>query len=255
MDQAPPATLFSVIERLQAGTPWGSVLDAGTGAKSARWMAGLDTERWTAVSADPAHLAETRRALRAAIRPQDRLVAGNWADLSLLAGEAHDVVLAEYLLGAVEAYAPCFQESLFRRLRPLVRGRLYVLGLDPYVTGRPADADGRLVQEIGRFRDGCHLLAGETAYREYPAEWVMDRLEEAGLRVVFARRFPNRYPMAWVDLQLATSRALIGRLPDPSLAGALLEQGERLRRRAAAAIQREGCLAHGADYVIAAELG
>ncbi|MGX9962915.1 hypothetical protein ACVFYP_06305 [Roseomonas sp. F4] len=245
--------LFGVLERLQGDLPWGAVLDAGTGPNSARWIGGLPTTRWTAVSADPAQLAETRAALGGAIRPQDRLVAGNWADPALLAGEVHDTVLAEYLVGAVESYAPFFQDSLFVRLRPLVGRRIYVIGLDPYVTGRPADAAGRMVQALGRFRDGCHLLTGETPYREYPAEWVLRQLEQAGLRVIAARRFPNRYDLRWVELQCATAEALIRRIPDRALARALTGQAATLRRRAAALCDREGGLVSGHDYVIAAE--
>lgn len=253
MRHVPPAPLFAVIERLQGDLPWGSLLDAGTGVKSARWAGGLATERWTAVSADPGHLAETRAGLREALRPQDRLVAGNWTDPALLAGEVHDTVLAEYLLGAVEGFAPYFQESLFARLRPLVGRRLYVVGLDPYVTGRPDGEAGRMVQAIGRFRDGCSLLAGETPYREFPAEWVLHRLAQAGFRILFAQRFPNRYPMEWVEMQLATSHALMERIADRGLARALSVQAGRLRKEAAVLIGRQGPLAHGADYVMAAE--
>jgi hypothetical protein len=252
---APSSGLFGVIERLQGDTPWGSILDAGTGARSAGWISSLPTQRWTAVSADPGLLAETRATIAHRMRPGDRLIAGNWADPALLAGEAHDTVIAEYLLGALEAYAPCFQESLFRRLRSLVGRRLYVIGLDPYVVGRPGDAAGRVVQAIGRFRDACHMLAGTSPYREYPAEWVADRLAESGLRIRFAQRFPNHYDMRWVELQLATASALIGRIADGALAKALAGQSARLRRRGQALCDQEGGLAHGHDYLIAAEPG
>ncbi|WP_211882615.1 hypothetical protein [Plastoroseomonas hellenica] len=251
----PSPGLFGVIERLQGGMPWGSVLDAGTGARSAGWVSGLPSLRWTGVSADPDLLAKTRAAVAHQMRAGDRLIAGNWADPALLAGEAHDTVIAEYLLGALEAHAPYFQENLFLRLRPLVRRRLYVIGLDPYVAGRPGDAAGRLVQEIGRFRDACHLLAGETPYREYPAEWVADRLAGAGLRIRFAQRFPNHYDMRWVELQIATASALIARTADAALAKALAGQAAELRRHAQLLCDQEGGLVHGHDYLIAAEPG
>nr|WP_314072034.1 hypothetical protein [uncultured Roseococcus sp.] len=253
MRQPPHAPLFGVIERLQGDMPWGSFLDAGTGVKSALWASDLATARWTGVSADPGHLAETRASLCGALRPQDRLVAGNWTDPALLAGEVHDVVLAEYLVGAVEGFSPYFQESLFRRLRALVGRRLYVVGLDPYVVGGVEGEAGRLVQAIGRFRDACTLLAGETPYREFPAEWVLARLEQAGFRVLFAQRFPNRYPMAWVEMQLVTGQALLERIPDRRLTRELVAQAGRLRKSAAALIGSLGALPHGFDYVVAAE--
>ncbi|MDB5411746.1 MAG: uncharacterized protein JWR10_81 [Rubritepida sp.] len=246
------APLFGVIERLQGDLPWGSLLDAGTGVKSALWASGLATERWTGVTADSGHHAETQAALGKALRPQDRLIAGNWTDPALLAGEVHDTVLAEYLLGAVEGFAPYFQESLFARLRPLVGGRLYVVGLDPYLAGRAEDEAGRMVQAIGCFRDGCSLLAGETPYREFPAEWVLDRLRQAGFQILSAQRFSNRYPMEWVELQLATSRTLLARIADRDLARALLAQALRLRQEATALIGRQGPMACGSDYVVSA---
>ena len=246
-------THFDVVEHLQGGSPWGSVLDAGTGIQSARWMSGLSSASWTAVSADADHLAATRDAVAAAMRPQDRLVQGNWRDERLLEGEQFDTVFAEYLLGAIEGYAPYFQGSLFSRLRPMVRGRIYVIGIDPYVTG-PADSDGAdMVQKIGRFRDGCALLAGVTPYREFPAEWVLEQLARVGLRVVFARRFPNIYDMRWVDRQFRDVELLIEPMADRDLARALAAQAMLLRSKADELCARQGGLPHGHDYVIAAE--
>ncbi|HEY4249927.1 MAG TPA: class I SAM-dependent methyltransferase [Roseomonas sp.] len=247
--------LFAVIERLQGARPWGAVLDAGTGPRSASWIAGLPSRRWTGVTADPALLAETRAAVGPRMRARDRLVAGNWADPGLLAGDAHDTVIAEYLLGAMDAYAPFAQDALFERLRPLVRGRLYVVGLDPYVQGRPTDAAGQLVQAIGRCRDACHLLADETPYREYPAEWVTDRLVRAGFRIQVAQRFPNHYDMRWVDMQWTTMQALVARIADADLGLALLRQAGVLRDQARAHCDREGGLVHGHDYLVMAEPG
>ncbi|MCB4770847.1 class I SAM-dependent methyltransferase [Ancylobacter sp. Lp-2] len=253
----PPQKLdmFGVIQHIQGDAPWGSVLDAGTGVRSARWISGLPSSRWTAVSADPDHLKLTEAAVATARRPQDRLVLGNWQDPALLAGESHDTVLAEYLLGAVESYAPYFQSDLFARLRPLVGGRLYVVGVDPYVNGVVTDETGALVQAIGRLRDACALLAGVMPYREYPAEWVIQRLEQVGLRIVFARRFPNIYDRPWVKRQLDDSRRLVDLINDPAVAQALTGQIEALFQRAEDLLGRLGGLAHGHDYVIAAVTG
>ncbi|WP_159995121.1 class I SAM-dependent methyltransferase [Roseomonas sp. 18066] len=246
MRDTPP--IFQLLERLQGDRPWGSMLDAGTGARSARWMAGLPTTRWTAVSADPAMLAETRAAL-GPLRAADRLLAGNWSDAAFLAGERHDTVLAEYLLGAVQPYAPGLQPRLFARLRPLVGQRLYVIGLDPYAGGQGGSADDRLLRAIGRFRDGCLRRAGLVPYREYPAEWVLARLGEAGMAVRFARRFPNLYDARWVGMQLSSAaEALQGRAP-ACVVARMAAEAETLRARAAA----HGVLRSGADYVIMAE--
>ncbi len=175
------------------------MLDAGAGVHSLSWICGLPTDRWTAVTASPEHLQQINRATAVWTRPQDRLVLGDWADPGLLQGEVHDTVLADYLLGAVEGFAPFFQDQLFARLRGLVGRRLYVVGLEPYVLDEPEDPAGRLIWEIGRLRDACLLLAGETPYREYPAAWTTMALERAGFRVLAQKAFANRYRPGFVE--------------------------------------------------------
>lgn len=249
----PAHGLLDAVAHIQGTDPWGDVLDAGTGVQSIRWLAGLPTRRWTAVSADTGHLDESRKAVASAIRPQDRTLLGNWADPSFLAGEAFETVLAEYLLGAVEGYAPYFQENLFRRLRPLVRRRLYVVGVDPYANTSIGGGVGGLIQELGRLRDACALLAGQTPYREYPAEWVLERLEETGFRIVVAKRFPNRYGFDWIERQLADIRTLLAMIADRTAAAALSHRARSLRAEAEKACRHTGWIEHGSNYLIAAD--
>lgn len=247
------SSLFRHIETLQGERPWGAFLDAGTGTNSASWIASLETERWTAVTGADGHAIQVRDAVEPVRRPQDRIVLGNWADPAMLAGERYDTVLADYLLGAVDGFAPYFQPRLFARLRPLVRGRLYVVGLEPYVLHQPDTLAGQLVCEIGRFRDACLLLAGERPYREYPAQWVVDHLESAGFRVVAATRFAIRYKERFVNSQIDMCAPRLTKLADRHLANALAARGEDLRTRALAFIEKRGSLNHGYDYVLAAE--
>jgi hypothetical protein len=248
-----PTALFRRIEELQGDAPWGSFLDAGTGTNSIGWVASLATERWTAVSGAEAHAVQVRDAVEPVRRRQDRIVVGNWADPALLADERYDTVLADYLLGAIEGFAPYFQPRLFARLRPLVGRRLYVVGLEPYVTVEPADPAGRLVWEIGRWRDACLLHAGERPYREYPAEWAVERLEAAGFRLVAARRYAIRYKQRFVNSQIDMCAPRLAALPDRALAEALAARDEALRRAALERIAGEGSLRHGHDYLLAAE--
>lgn len=248
------SSLFRHIEALQAGRPWGAILDVGTGSGSIRWIQSLDTTRWTAVTGAEGHARQVRDLSEARRRPGDRIVLGNWADPALLAGERYDTVLADYLLGAIDGFAPYFQERLFARLRPLTAGRLYVVGLDPYVPAdEPADAAGRIIWRIGRLRDACLLLAGERPYREYPAEWVIDNLHRSGFEPIAAEPFPIRFGTRFVEAQIAMCVPRIARLPDRTLAAALEAHAAALRTEALALIEREGALASGADYVIAAE--
>lgn len=245
--------LFQHIESLQGQEPWGSFLDAGTGTSSIRWVSSLDTERWTAVTGAERHAIQVRDAVERVRRPQDRIVLGNWADPALLAGERYDTVLADYLLGAIEGFAPYFQHQLFARLRSLVGRRLYVVGLEPYVNVRADTPGGKLVQEIGRFRDACLLLTDDSPYREYPAQWVVDHLEASGFRITAAKRFPIHYKARFINSQIDMCAPRLAKLTDRSLADALTAKGETLRVRALDMIAREGSLRHGNDYVLAAE--
>ncbi|MCI4591082.1 class I SAM-dependent methyltransferase [Sphingobium sp. BYY-5] len=247
------SALFRYIEGLQREIPWGSVLDAGTGTNSIEWISNLATNRWTAVTGAEGHAVQVRDAVEAARRPQDRIVLGNWAAPTLLAGERYDTVLADYLIGAVEGFAPYFQHKMFVRLRPLVGRRLYIVGLEPYVNAAADTPAGDLIREIGRFRDACMLLTGDTPYREYPAQWVVDHLEASGFQVTAAKRFPIRYKERFVNSQIDMCGPRLAKLANRALAGALRAEGEELRARAIEQIMRDGALRHGHDYVIAAQ--
>jgi len=247
------SALFAWIESLQQDAPFGHMLDAGTGTHSMKWLLGLETESWTAVTGASAHAAQVRHLVGDQMRPQDRLLVGNWTDPELLAGERYDIVLADYLLGAVEGFAPYFQTELFARLRPLTGKRLYVTGVEPYVVGRPDDEAGTLVWEIGRFRDAVLTLAGEQHYREFPLEWVLVHLRRAGFEPVAARKFPIRYKARFVNGQIDMCRPRLDALADRELAAALIARGERLRARGLAHVEAHGALRHGFDYVIAAD--
>jgi hypothetical protein len=246
-------SLYRKVAELQGEKPWGSVLDAGTGRSSMRWLLSLPTERWTAVTGASRMAEVTRQEIGERMRDVDRLVVGNWMDPDLLSGESFDVVLADYLLGAVDAFAPYWQDRLFPRLKQLVRGRLYVVGLEPYVPYVPEDAAGRTVNEIGRLRDACLLLSGDRPYREYPLDWVLRHLRSAGLRPVEVQRFPIRYGERFINSQLDLCTQSLDRVRDRSLAVALQSHVAKLRERALAIASAEGGLRHGYDYLVAAE--
>lgn len=246
------SALFTHIEKLQGEAPWGRFLDAGSGVNSSLWSHGLKTHSWAGVTAAPGHARQIEAAVGRKLRPQDQLVVGDWTDPRLLADEAFDTVLADYLLGAVEGFSPYFQPQMFRRLRPLSRGVLYVVGLDPYVVGQAGTEAGRMVQQIGRLRDACLLLAGETPYREYPMEWVLETLAASGFEIRSARRFGNRYRAAWVNGQLDMAVRRVEQFEDRALAEAMSGRIEALRAEGLALCRREDGLRFGADYVIAA---
>ena len=246
--------LLRYIQELQGDRPWGSFLDAGTGVQSLRWVADLNTERWTAVSASPSFTQTVRNSIHQVQRPEDNIILGNWIDPELLKGETFDTVMADYLLGAVEAFAPYYQPYLFRRLRPLTRKTLYVKGLEPYVpTMRPEAPDARILWEIGRFRDACVLHGNGMPYREYPSGWAMDNLHMTGFKVTAVKHFDIRYKTLFVNAQINVCAPILEKLADRSLAAALTARGEAIRAEALAHIETEGALRAGRNYVIAAE--
>lgn len=249
-----PSKLFQHIEQEQQQRPWGALLDAGTGLHSIKWVTHVPTKRWTAVTGAPRDAGNVREATNAVRRPQDKIVLGNWVKQDFLKGEVYDTVLADYLLGAVEGFAPFFQPYLFARLRPLTRNVLYVTGAEPYVpANEPSTPAGKLVWSIGRFRDACLLLSGELPYREYPPAWLVDQLKRSGFAPRSVKRFETRHKKKFVNTQIDLSVQALRRVADREVVKALSDRGEMLRAEALAMIAAEGGLAHGADYVIAAE--
>lgn len=246
-------SLYERITGLHGERPWGSVLDAGTGRASMRWLLGLATDRWTAVTGSRQMAEKTRETIGGQLRPGDRLVLGNWMDADLLAGEVYDTVLADYLLGAIDGFAPYWQDQLFLRLKPLVGKRLYVIGLEPYVPYAATDPAGRVVTEIGRLRDACLLLGDDRPYREYPMDWVLRQLERAGFNVVDIHRVPIRYGERFVNSQLDLAAARLQQQRNRAVVVALQSHIAELRSRALAMVALEGGLRHGHDYIIVAE--
>jgi len=258
MSQAPAGdALFSSIERFHAGRPWGAMLDAGTGWHSLQWIRSLSTERFTAVTGAKAR--ETNLIERlgpGGLRASDHIITGNWTDPSLLFEERFDVVLADYLLGAIDGFAPYFQDRLFARLRRHVapgHGRLYVVGLAPY-PDRSAEPGGRLILEIARLRDACILLAGHRCYREYPRDWVERSLQSAGFVVEESVSVPIVYRRRFVDGQLDVCLRKLPHIADLGLRASLRAHIGDLRERAHHHLLRVGGIGFGEDYVVAASL-
>jgi len=249
--------LFSTIARFHGDRPWGAFLDAGTGWHSLSWLRSLDTDRWTAITGARARELDLERRLGpGGRRAQDRIVTGNWTDPALLHDDVYDVVLADYLLGALDGFAPYFQTELFDRLRRHVHpahGRLYVVGLEPY-PDQAGDEGGRLVLEIARLRDACILHAGHRCYREYPREWVHKALSRAGFTVEDSVAIPIVYRRRFVDGQLDVCVRKLAFIRDAGLQSALRSHIEDLRARAHAHLEHapDAGISFGSDYVIAA---
>src|SRR5690606_19873499 len=107
--------------------------------------------------------------------------------------------------------------------------------------------------ESGRLRDACRLMSGQQPYREYPMDWSLRHLEQAGFRIVDAQTVPILYRERFVHSQLDLCMQSVNRLHNRALAGPLQGHIADLRSRAVADIVREGGLRHGHDYIIVAE--
>jgi hypothetical protein len=87
----------------------------------------LPTSNITAITGDRKRQIQLEDVFKNRLRPQDRIVTGNWKDNKMLDGQVYDVVLADYLLGSLDGFAPYFQDRLFERIKPHVGKRLCIL--------------------------------------------------------------------------------------------------------------------------------
>ena len=284
--------LFGYIEESQTalsddGTAhFGRFLDAGTGSHSLRWIASLvhrdrlladcvdhgarsapraSLASYTAVTADATMRRKVLDEARAlGVAGAGEVVIGNWqaeaagaADdgpPALLAGRTFDTILADYLVGAIDGFAPYFQDRIFRRLAPHLApgGRLYVVGLQPIPDEAPGDAD--VFCRITKVRDACIKLAGHRCYREYPQDWIERQIEGAGMTVVAARRYPIRYDKFTMIRQINVARSKLKLFPSTGLAREMGKVLDGLEKESAAVTEKHGGrITLGFDYVVVAE--
>ncbi len=246
--------LFDSIIRYQGREPWGRVLDAGAGPHSTSWVAGLDSQGWCGVTADRAMRTRIQDRLGDRLDARGSLVQGDWTDPALLHGQRYDTVFADYLLGALDGFAPYFQDRLFARLRPHVAGRLYVVGVTPILTEARTEPSDWLKSMV-RLRDACILLAGHKTYREYPQDWVLRTLEASDFRVEESWALPIVYRERFVNSQLDVALRKLVLVKDEALVQALTAQIGTLRDEGLALVARLDGLRCGADYVVVARPG
>ena len=246
-------TLFKYIEEQQAERPWDRVLDAGTGEHSLRWVQSLDTTGWTAVTADATRTQKMLPKWEPLMRSSDQIVLGSWTDPDFLKGEQFDVVLVDYLIGAIDAFAPYFQNQIFARLRPHVKDTLYMIGLEPF-PDRPTEPAHQLIVDLARTLNACRLLAGERAYREFPASWAEHQLQQSGYVIEQTKHFGIIFRAGYVNSQVQGCIRSIDRLKEPEVATAMRGRVERIRDQLMPFANATQGIRLGSDYIITARL-
>jgi hypothetical protein len=286
--------LFGYIEKCQFDSSegdFGSFLDAGTGSHSLRWMASVfhrekllqDNDQgensaprvsmrsFTAITAD-----ETmrRRVLEEAdelgIGDKGQVIIGNWSsgverngkleygqNKLLLEGQTFDTIMVDYLVGAIDGFAPYFQDLIFDRLVPHLApgGRMYIIGLQPIPDRVQGEAN--VMCKIAKIRDACILLANHRCYREYPVDWIQRHVRRAGLEVVETRQFPIRYDHDTMVKQINVGRSKLRLFPTRGIAeemGIILNKLEEESKAVTSKIEG-GRITLGFDYVVVAQKG
>lgn len=109
--------LFSMVEKFNGVRSWGRFLDAGTGVNSIKWIQTLNTNSWTGITADQNMLNSIQSDPSIQLRSNvDQLLIGNWMNESFCSSlEKYDTILADYLIGAVDAFSPYEQDVIFRK--------------------------------------------------------------------------------------------------------------------------------------------
>lgn len=217
--------------------PWGDVIDAGSGPDSLAWLASACTTRTImAVTANESSKESILQSVHPYLKPsQDKVLVGKWQDPDFLKGHQYDVVVADWLLGSVEFFAPHFQVRLMRRLKELVKPGGYMLfnGREPdHLRDNGTGTLRQILLDVDMLRDAATLLSLQTPYREMPQWWVETELKTLGFevhkthRMVIADNNPG-----WVQTQLDWAGHMVKMVQDPKLRTALEQRHEKLHER------------------------
>ena len=279
-----------------AAVSFGDFLDAGTGSHSLRWMASIihrdrlllaatqqsektqsnangqqssstttaaaaprvTMKSYTAITADESMRRRVHNeATELNITKYGDIIIGNWEDTTLLAGQKYDTIIADYLIGAMDGFAPYYQDVIFERLIQHLRpgGCLFVIGLQP-IPDSQQGGDGDVFCRITKVRDACILLANHRCYREYPLEWITRQINRIPtLHVTTTKQFPINYTYETMVRQINVGRSKLPLFTNKGLAkemGGLLDELEK-ESYTVTKRQKDGKVTIGFDYIVVAE--
>jgi hypothetical protein len=273
---------------------FGDFLDAGTGSHSLRWVASIihrdrlllaakqskkaqsnngqqssstttaaaaprvTMNSYTAITADESMRRRVHdEATELNITNYGDIIIGNWEDTALLAGNMYDTIIADYLIGAMDGFAPYYQDVIFERLIQHLRpgGCLFVIGLQP-IPDSQQGGDGDVFCRITKVRDACILLANHRCYREYPLEWITRQINRIPtLHVTSTQKFPINYTYETMVRQINVGRSKLSYFGSKGLAkemGGLLDELEK-ESYTVTKRQKDGKVTIGFDYIVVAE--
>lgn len=252
MAQSPLYSYVAAYHQRTHQGSWGQVLDAGTGWNSLAWITTLPTAGWTAVTVDPSRTTRLLPAYQPTMRHTDAIILGDWQDPTLLKDQQFDVVILDYLIGAIDAFTPYFQDQIVQRLAVHCTDRLYIIGLEPMLT-TPQETGAGLALALDQLKDACRLHAGKRPYREYPATWVERRCKEAGLSVLHTKHFPRQLRAKYVHSRVAACRHLLHEITDTHLQDALELRIKALEQQLLPLANTPTGIQASSNYVIVAQ--
>lgn len=243
---------------------WGRVLDAGTGAHSLKWLQTLNTESIVAITADNGmkNTILNDKSVKPLREGKDEVLVGNWMDFEFESSlQKYDVILADYLIGAVDGFSPYEQDVILEKLRNhlLPNGKLYIIGMNPipdYSTAPLSLSPALLITEIKSARDSCILLAGHRPYREFPIEWMKRHLEKSRLRITKIKNFTILHSVESSIRQIKVAQSKLPLIKNTALRSGLEVYLDDLTNRVKTAINAAPAknIPLSFDYVIACEI-
>lgn len=234
--KVPPKTDDAMYAWLQTARPgpWGDTIDAGTGPSSLTWLASCPLHSITAVTANESSKASTLHETKEYLDfSLDKVVVGLWQDPKFLRGQQFDTVVADWLLGSVEYFAPHYQVSLIRRLHKLVKpgGWMLVSGREPDHFKAKNSTGVQMMFDIDNLRDAASLLAEKHPYRELPQWWVEEELVALGFKIHKTNQEPVTLSHEYVQSQIEWAGDNIKLVQDDNLRSALEQRHKAIERR------------------------
>ena len=210
-----------------------------------------------------------QEAVELGIASQGHVIIGNWStgvdrtgrfetnsNKLLLEDQVFDTILVDYLVGAMDGFAPYFQDLILERLSLHLApgGRMYIIGLQPIPDAVPNN-DGNIMCKITKIRDACILLANHRCYREYPVDWIQRHVRRSNLDLVETRQYPIRYDHYTMVKQINVGRSKLRLFPSKALAEEMAGVLDRLEAESLEVTKRQvnGRVTLGFDYVVVAE--